>query len=236
MRWFAVTVLGGFLAWQLGSATFANRQMKAKPQITAADFGEWSFIGPPNYLNTAFAGSIWTGRVTSVAVDPADEKHWLIGAAQGGVWDSHDTGATWRTRTDGQPSLAIGAIAFSPTSPNVVYAGTGEANFSPFTYAGAGMLRSDDSGVTWSLVNSPTFARGSVKAILVHPADAEIVVAGTTRGGAGSDAGSVTSPPVHGVQRSVDGGRTWTLLLRGEISDLVRHPADFTRQYAAIGA
>src|SRR5262249_19941404 len=118
-RWFALSILVGFMVWRWGPAGFAGRQATTTPHITAADFGQWSFIGPPNYLNTALAGSIWTGRVTSVAVDPADENHWLIGAAMGGVWDSHDAGATWQPRTDGQPSLAIGAIAFSPTSPHV---------------------------------------------------------------------------------------------------------------------
>ena len=229
-------MLLGLLMWRLGPTSVAGRQTSAKPQVVAADFGQWSFIGPPNYLSSAYAGSIWTGRVTSVAVDPADENHWLIGAAQGGVWDSHDAGATWEPRTDGQPSLAIGAIAFSPTTPNVVYAGTGEANFVGWTYAGAGMLRSDDSGATWSVVNRPAFERASVRAILVHPADPNIVVAGSARGGAGRDLDFPKSAPVHAVQRSTDGGRTWTLLLRGEVSELVRHPADFKRQYVAIGS
>jgi hypothetical protein len=98
------------------------------------------------------------------------------------------------------------------------------------------MLRSDDAGATWSVVNKSTFAGASVRAILVHPADSNIVVAGTARGAAGRDLDFVKSPPIHGVQRSTDGGSTWTLLLRGEISDLVRHPADFSRQYAAIGS
>jgi hypothetical protein len=233
-RLLALSVLVGLLAWRLGPTSLAGRH--ASTQITSADFGQWSFIGPPNYLTTAFAGSIWTGRVTSVAVDPANENHWLIGSAMGGVWDSHDAGATWQPRADGQPSLAIGAIAFSPASPNVVYAGTGEANFLGWTFAGAGMLRSDDAGATWSVVNTTAFARASVRSILVHPADSNIVVAGTARGAAGRDLDFVKPPPIHGVQRSTDGGQNWTLLLRGEISELVRHPADFNRQYAAIGS
>ena len=140
-----------------------------------------------------------------------------------------------RPRTDGQPSLAIGAIAFSPTSPNVVYAGTGEANFCRWCYAGDGMLRSTDSGSTWSVVNTSTFARASVKDILVDPSDPNVVVAATARGFAGRDLGPVVSPPVFGIQKSTDGGRTWSRALTGQISSLVRHPSDFSRQYAAIG-
>jgi hypothetical protein len=225
----------GISLWGWGPTSLAGRQATPRTPAAAATFGQWSFIGPPNYLNSAFAGSIWAGRVTSVAVSPADANHWLIGAAQGGVWESRDAGSTWQPRSDGQPSLAIGAIAFSPGSPNVVYAGTGEAKFTGWTYAGAGMLRSEDSGATWSAVNTTNFARAAVRAILVHATDHNIVVAGTARGAGGRDLDFVTSAPAFGVQRSIDGGRTWSLLLRGEVSDLVRHPADFSRQYVAIG-
>ena len=57
------------------------------------------------------------GRVAAIAVDPNDPKHLLLGAAGGGIWESPDTGATWKPRTDQMPSLAIGAIAFDPTTP-----------------------------------------------------------------------------------------------------------------------
>jgi len=208
----------------------------SRVSAAASDFGQWAFVGPSNLVGTnETAVNAHSGRVTSIAVDPADPNHWLVGAAMGGVWDTADAGATWQPRTDGQPSLAIGAIAFSPTSPNVVYAGTGEANHVSFSYAGAGMMRSDDSGVTWSVVSTATFARASVKAIAVHPADPNIVLAATARGTAGRDGGRVIAPPVFGVQRSTDGGRTWTRLLTGQVSALVPHPDNFSRQYAAIG-
>ena len=216
---------------RVGSATLA-RQSPRVSALAAADFGQWTFVGPTHLLSPI---TPYSGRVTSIAVDPADPNHWLVGAAQGGVWDTRDAGATWQPRTDGQPSLAIGAIAFSPGSPGVVYTGTGEACFNKWCYAGAGMLRSADSGVTWSVVNAATFARGSVRDILVHPADPNIVVAGTARGYAGRDLGTVTSPPGFGVQRSTDGGQTWTRVLTGQISDLVSRPDNFSLQYAAIG-
>ena len=68
------------------------------------------------------------------------------------------------------------------------------------------MLRSNDSGGTWSLVNTANFARASVKAIVVSPDNPDLVTAGTARGRAGRDLGPVFSPPVFGVQRSTNGG------------------------------
>jgi photosystem II stability/assembly factor-like uncharacterized protein len=216
----------------MGPASVAGRQTPTKPRAVAADFGQWTFVGPTHLLSPI---TPYSGRVTSIAIDPFDSNHWLIGGATGGVYDTADAGATWRPVTDGQPSLAIGAIAFSPTSRGVVYVGTGEANFCSWCYAGAGMLRSNDSGSTWTVVNTSTFARASVKAILVDPSDANVVVAATARGYAGRDLGPVVSPPIYGIQRSTDGGQTWTRALTGQVSSLVRHPTDFSRQYAAIG-
>ena len=233
-QWLAVLVLVGISVWRWGPASFADRQTTAKPKATAADFGQWTFTGPTHIFPTGDP-TAYSGRVTSIAIDPFNSDHWLIGGAMGGVWDTADAGATWRPITDGQPSLAIGAIAFSPTSRGVVYVGTGEANFCSWCYAGAGMLRSNDSGSTWTVVNTITFARASVKAILVDPSDANVVVAGTARGYAGRDLGPVVSPPIYGIQRSIDGGGTWTRTLTGQVSSLVRHPTDFSRQYAAIG-
>jgi photosystem II stability/assembly factor-like uncharacterized protein len=229
---FGVSLFVGISVWAWGPTSFAERQTTTKPQAVAADFGQWTFVGPTHLLSPI---TPYSGRVTSIAIDPFNSTHWLIGGATGGVWDTADAGATWRPVTDGQPSLAIGAIAFSPTSPGVVYVGTGEANFCSFCLAGAGMLRSNDSGSTWTVVNTPTFARASVKAILVDPSDANVVVAATARGYAGRDLGPVVAPPIYGVQRSTDGGRSWTRTLTGQVSSLVRHPSDFSRQYAAIG-
>ena len=49
-----------------------------------------------------------SGRVAAIAVDPTDLTHWLIGAAQGGVWESLNAGSTWAPLTDAQASLVSG--------------------------------------------------------------------------------------------------------------------------------
>src|SRR2546422_1580008 len=81
----------------------------------------WVNIGPAA-IQGFFGGS--SGRVEAIAVDPTDATHWLIGAAQGGVWETHDSGASWSPKTDSQASLGMGAIAFAPSNPSIIYAGT----------------------------------------------------------------------------------------------------------------
>ena len=104
---------------------------KARAAVLAAA-PAWQAIGPSLIPNGQTYGTNRVdviGRVSAIAVDPNEPKHLLLGAAGGGIWESLDTGATWQPRADQMPTLAIGAIAFDPTSPTKVYAGSGEGNF-----------------------------------------------------------------------------------------------------------
>ena len=117
-------------------------------------FYHWYSLGPQPINTLDTNNNILEqdiGRVPALAVDPSNSSHWLIGAAQGGVWETPDSGNSWSPRSDDAASLAVGAIAFAPGMPSRVYAGTGEANFRGDDYAGAGLLRSDDGGTHWHM-------------------------------------------------------------------------------------
>jgi photosystem II stability/assembly factor-like uncharacterized protein len=136
-----------------------------------------------------------SGRVASIAVDASDLNHWLIGTGNGGVWETRDAGSIW-VPPDGTPTLAIGAVAFAPSNPNVIYAATGEATQSGFTKAGLGILKSTDGGRSWNLLAASSFGRASVRRVRVHPTNADIVEAITSRGGFGRDSQEAApSPP-----------------------------------------
>jgi hypothetical protein len=82
----------------------------------------------------AGAGSPWysvsprniNGRAKSIAVHPTDPNTVYAGAASGGVWKSTDGGQSWAALWDMQGSLSIGALGIAKSSPNTIYAGTGE--------------------------------------------------------------------------------------------------------------
>lgn len=160
----------------------------------------WQFLGPSSiphgqtYGDGAGASPPVAGRVGAIAVDPSNPRHVLIGAANGGVWETMNLGRTWTPRTDDQPSLAIGAIAFDPTNPARVYAGTGEGN--TLEVPGQGILRSDDGGATWKLTAADAFAGAFFFRLIVDPDDGRRLFAATERG----------------VMRSTDAGATWTTL------------------------
>src|SRR5713101_4426685 len=126
----------------------------------------WTFIGPaPNVDHDPSTGYIEnaSGRVTGIAADPTDPNTIYIAAAGGGVWKSIPTkdGLTWIPLTNQQPLVPaakrtqfMGAIALAPSNPNVIYAGTGEANMGPSKtsiardniYYGEGVLKSINGG------------------------------------------------------------------------------------------
>jgi len=161
---------------------------------------EWQSAGPSGIPNGQTYGSATTmvsGRVTAVAVDPSDSAHLLVGAAAGGVWETRDTGQTWSPRTDAMPTLSIGALAFDPREPSVVYAGTGEGN-SGYRRLGQGIFKSQDGGSTWEHIASREFFGNGFYRIVVDPRDGRRLLAATTNGAFVSD----------------DSGASWRLLHR----------------------
>src|SRR5262249_37901492 len=78
-------------------------------------------------LRFRYMGPESAGRISAVAGVPGDSLTYYAGAASGGVWKTTDGAKTFAPVFDAQPVQAIGALALSASSPNLVWAGTGEA-------------------------------------------------------------------------------------------------------------
>lgn len=209
--------------------------------------GRWVNIGPAPILDGQLADANQkrpvSGRISDIAVDPTNPNRWLAGAAQGGVWETRDAGVTWTALTDDQESLSIGALAFDPGNPQIIYAGTGEAVFGGSSpYAGVGLLKSVDGGGTWQILAQDKFKGLSFSDIRVDPkkpADPNKpppMLAAVTKIANQTGETSPAAPPA-GVFKSMDGGASWvsTLGLNNYATDLEPDPGDFSRQYAALG-
>jgi hypothetical protein len=100
-------------------------------------------------ISNAGGGSgLVTGRITALATDGG---YLYTGAADGGVWRSTDGGKNWTPMSDHLASTSVGALAVNPADHSV-WLGTGESNTSADSYAGVGVFRSGDHGVTWHKV------------------------------------------------------------------------------------
>ena len=66
-------------------------------------------------------------RIISVTGVAGDPMTYYVGAASGGIWKTIDGGLNWKPVFDKQRVHSIGALALSPSEPEVIYAGTGES-------------------------------------------------------------------------------------------------------------
>ncbi|MBI3801200.1 MAG: hypothetical protein HY268_30040, partial [Deltaproteobacteria bacterium] len=218
------------------SASIAQEHMTAVQQTgppTGPPTGtgpQWRSLGPTTIPNGQTYGSVRvnvSGRVAAIVVDPAHPAHVLCGAANGGVWESFDRGASWAPRTDYQTTTAVGAIAFDPTNAAIVYCGTGEGNW--WSWLGVGILRSTNGGTTWSTLCTAPFVGQGFYDLRVNPANGNHLVAATTGGlyvstnggvawtqrravrtwAVAFGSGEILASSSDGVWRSTDGGSTW---------------------------
>jgi len=159
----------------------------------------------PDPFRFQLLGPAEGGRIAAITGVPGNNRVWYVGAASGGVWKSADSGATFRPVSDSMPVQAIGALAVAPSSPNIVWAGTGEAwAIRDADLQGDGIYKSTDSGTTW--VNMGLRETGRIGRIIVHPTNPNIVYVCAL--------GRATGPQEErGVYKTTDGGKTWKHVL-----------------------
>ena len=189
--------------WDLSTPLDSVVVPAADPVLVA---GTWTAIGPAPISNGQRpGGGPVSGRIAGVAANPTNPNIIYVAAAGGGVWQTTDGGSNWSSLTDSQRTLSMGAIAIAPSNPSVIYAGTGEANFSGDSNFGRGVLTSTNGGTTWTLQNNGgLFDRKAISEIAVDPTNANVAYVAVAGGGVNGVGGN------NGVWRSADGGVTWT--------------------------
>ena len=194
----------------------------------------WTSVGPSQVLTPAFG--LVTGRVTSIAIAPADPSGNTVylGTTGGGVWKSSNAMAAvgavvFLPLTDTLPvfsrnagssavtSLSIGAVS---VGNGIVLAGTGDPNDATDSYYGGGILRSADAGLTWTLVSGSndgangnhSFVGLSVAGFAWSTVTPGVVVAALSQAVEGDlvNAQNVGAS-VKGLYVSSDSGLTWQM-------------------------
>ncbi len=188
------------------------RSGRAPAAPLAPPTGPWAEVGPAPISNNVVStfGAV-SGRISAVAIHPANPAIALIGASRGGLWRTADVTAAnpvWIPVGDGQNTLVIADIKFAPSNPNIVYAGTGDDDSS---FWGAGVLKSTDAGLTWARADNGTPASGITNGtvlskLAVDPANPNIVVAASRANINPADNGNY----FHKIFRTADGGATWS--------------------------
>src|SRR5438552_13770327 len=99
-------------------ALLPARATAQTPDLSAAL--RWRTIGP-----------FRAGRARALAGLPGQPTVFYIGFDNGGLWRSSDYGSNWEPLFDREATGSIGAIAVGPSSPNIMYGGTGAGRLRP---------------------------------------------------------------------------------------------------------
>ncbi|NBO92938.1 MAG: hypothetical protein EBV06_11605, partial [Planctomycetia bacterium] len=183
---------------------------------------DFQAIGPAGIrLSDSTLGySSITGRITSIEIDPTDPANncYYVGSVSGGIWKTTNGGNSWTAQTNvivaGGVRVvgSIGAIAASKSTPATVYAGLGVADLQPDSLAGSGILKTTNSGTTWTLVpnSNIAFANARISKIVVDPTNSNIVYVGVASGGRDGP----------GVYKTTNGGTSWVNILTPSVMNL----------------
>jgi photosystem II stability/assembly factor-like uncharacterized protein len=222
------------LAWSLAALLAAGLpgtaragEDKPAPKSPAAPAG---LQDPPGIgaLKYRSIGPAWGGRVSRVSGVPGDPRVYWAATASGGVWKSEDGGSSWKPVFDEQAISSTGSIAVSPSSPNVVYVGSGEANIRGNVAAGNGIYKSTDGGKSWTHVFKQ---EGQIGTMAVHPANPDIAFAAVLGHAFGPN-------PERGVYRTTDGGKSWKQVLKKDAdtgaSDVALDPGNPAIVFAGL--
>ena len=226
---------------------------RAKPGDATSLSAAWQPVGPAQVLTPEFG--LVTGRITALAVDPADltGNTVYLGTTGGGVWKSTNAAGpaaqvTFVPLTDTLPvfspsagsgsvaSLSIGALAtsYSAATGSTLLAGTGDPNDATDSFYGEGILRSADGGATWTLASGSndgvagihSFAGLAVAGIAFSTTTPTLAVAALSDAAEGDQLNAADNgSSVEGLYASTDGGQTWQIATVLDGAAIVQSPS-----------
>ncbi len=168
------------------------------------------------------------GRILHVAAHPSRPFTFYVCPGTGGLWKTVNNGTTFESILPGQSNVPVGHFAISPSNPDVLWVGTGDAASGRIPIRGFGVYKSTDAGKTWTSMGLAQTRH--IGRIAIHPDNPDIVYV-AAMGYHFSANGD------RGLFKTEDGGKTWTkALYLGEkvgFVEVVIHPKDPDIVFAA---
>ena len=185
-------------------------------KIKNAKLNSLSYLNRQSEINWTERGpSKQAGRTRALMLDgnfDSNGKVWAAGVS-GGIWsitNIEDPTSEWSKVSDFWDNLVITCIASDPTDANIIYVGTGERRGQGLR--GQGVWKTSDGGANWSQLSS-SIDFNYIDTIIVRNENG----IGAVYAGGGRAFSNGAYSGVNGLQKSTDGGSTWTEVL-GEIS------------------
>jgi len=188
--------------------------------VATASGGLWKTTNAGTTFSPVFDGE-GSYSIGVVTIDPNNPNVVWIGTGENnaqrsvsygdGVYKSQDGGRSWRNMGL-KTSEHIGKILVDPRNSDVVYVA---AQGAVFNGGGErGLYKTTDGGATWNRILEGANEWTGVTDIVMDPRNPEVLIAATWQR-ARRQWGYVAGGPGSSVQRSTDGGATWTRSQRG---------------------
>ena len=202
-RKFHIDDNGNFISPQTEWNNYLQSRNSMRTEATAA--ANWTPLGPSGWTHTS-GWNPGTGRLSAMAIHPANPNIIYVGSPGGGLWKSTNAGANWFPLTDNNSLwMSIFAITIDPLDQNIIYVGTSNGI----------LLKSINAGSSFTASGSGP--SGTIRKILIHPTSTNIVFACSS----------------SGIHRSINGGASWTLAVSGSKEDIEFKPGDINIMYAS---
>jgi hypothetical protein len=185
-----------------GAPGFGQAKKTAGPAVQTAAFDYAAVVKQLKARNIGPANM--GGRTVDFAVPENNSSVIYAAVGPSGLWKSIDSGINWAPSFHKEATVSVGAVAVSPSHPDIVWVGSGEATARNSVAPGDGVYKSEDAGLTWKAMGLAETR--FISRIVIDPLNPDIVFAAAQ--------GHLWGPnEERGVYRTTDGGKTWEKVL-----------------------
>lgn len=187
--------------------------------VFSQNLASFTQVGPVKFPDNPSVQTTGMGRVSHMVYHPTDSNVLFAVSSSGGVFKTSNEGASWRPISDGLPPTYCASLAINPQNPNIMYLGTGDANYDVnYNRGGMGVWKTVDGGKSW-FQSTNGIGNKLVSYILITPGSTSTLIAACA----------------DGIYKSTNAGATWVKKTTVSISyrDLKYQPNSNTLLYAA---
>jgi photosystem II stability/assembly factor-like uncharacterized protein len=201
------------LAGQRITAIHAWRDANDAMTILAGSYGDGLFRSEDEGANWAAVDGLTAPAIRTLTPDPFTPGAVLCGTEPARIFRGVDNGSSWR-ELPGVAALAGSGEWYLPYSPRAgalrnIYSPPGTARLLASIEVG-GLIDSPDQGDSWTYL--PVLGDSDIHHITGHPDDPDLLFVALGWAALKNAHRPPDAPPIGGVARSRDGGRSWTKL------------------------